>query len=81
MCDVGTAVSTIGLGLQGASVIGSYISEKQTASAYSDYHALQTQSTLNNYIQQTKALQKKHYLLFVTKSNLNRYNEPFWTLY
>ena len=60
MCEVGTAISAIGLGLQGASIIGSYISDKQTASAYSDYHALQTQSTLNNYIQQTKAINTRY---------------------
>ena len=52
MCDVGTAISGIGLGLQGASVIGNFLSDRQTTSAYSDYQALQTQSTLNNYLQQ-----------------------------
>ncbi len=60
MCDVGTAISGIGLGLQGASVIGNYISDRQASSAYSDYQALQTQSTLNNYIQQTKAINTRY---------------------
>lgn len=60
MCDVGTAISGIGLGLQGAGVIGNYISDKQTAAAYSEYQALQTQSTINNYIQQTKAINTRY---------------------
>lgn len=60
MCDVGTAISTIGLGLQGASVIKNYISDKQATSAYSDYQALQTQATISNYIQQTQAINTRY---------------------
>lgn len=56
MCDVGS----IGLGLQGASLVGNFISDKQTADSYSDYQALSTQSTVSNYIQQTKAINNRY---------------------
>ncbi len=60
MCGVGTAISGIGLGLQGAGIIGKFLSDKQTASAYSEYQALQTQSTLTNYLQQTRAINTRY---------------------
>lgn len=56
MCDVGA----IGLGLQGASIVGNFISDRQTAAAYDDYQALSTQSTISNYIQQTKAINNRY---------------------
>lgn len=56
MCEVGA----IGLGLQTAGTIGSFISDKQTASAYADYQALSAQSTVNNYIQQTKSINNRY---------------------
>jgi hypothetical protein len=56
MCDV----AAIGLGLQGVSIVGNFISDKQTANSYAEYQALSTQSTLSNYIQQSKAINNRY---------------------
>lgn len=60
MCDVGTAISSIGLGLQGAGAIGGFIADRRTASAYKEYQTLQTQAALTNYIQQTQAINTRY---------------------
>lgn len=56
MCTVGA----IGLGIQGTGLIGNYIATNKEQTAYSKYQALQTQATLNNYIQQTKAINNRY---------------------
>lgn len=56
MCNV----AAIGLGLQGASLIGNFISDKQTSNSYNEYQALSTQSTISNYIQQSKAINNRY---------------------
>lgn len=56
MCNIGA----IGLGIQGAGVVGNYIAEKQAEVQYSKYQTLQTQATLHNYIQQTKAMNNRY---------------------
>ena len=60
MCEVSTAISALGMGLQGAGVISNYLADKQTSEAYSTYHALQTQSTLQNYMAQTRAINTRY---------------------
>ena len=59
MCEV-TIGSAIGLGLQGAGIINNFIADRQTSRAYSTYQALQTQSTLTNYLQQTRAVNMRY---------------------
>ena len=56
MCNVGA----IGLGIQGASVIGNYITSKKEQTAYAEYQTLQTQATLSNYIQQVKSINNRY---------------------
>lgn len=56
MCNVGA----IGLGIQGAGVIGNYMAARQEKSAYSRYYSLQSQATLDNYIQQQRAIKNRY---------------------
>ena len=56
MCDFGA----IGLGIQGVGLIGNYIASNKEQAAYSKYQALQTQATLNNYIQQAKSINNRY---------------------
>lgn len=56
MCNVGA----IGLGLQGVSVVGNYITSKKEQTAYAEYQTLQTQATLTNYIQQVKSINNRY---------------------
>lgn len=56
MCDV----ASLGLGIQGVGVVGNYIAERQTEAVYSKYQAQQTQATLQNYIQQTRAINNRY---------------------
>ena len=49
-------VAAAGLGLQALGAIGSIVSDRQAAADNAQYRALQTQSTLTNYIQQLNAV-------------------------
>lgn len=49
-------VAVAGLGLQALGAIGSIVSDRQAAADNAQYKALQTQSTLTNYIQQLNAV-------------------------
>lgn len=49
-------VAAAGLGLQALGAIGSIVSDRQAAADNAQYKALQTQSTLTNYIQQLNAV-------------------------
>lgn len=49
-------VAAAGLGLQALGAIGSIVSDRQAANDNAQYKALQTQSTLTNYIQQLNAV-------------------------
>lgn len=60
MCDVST-IGGIGLGIQGISVLGNYLTSRKEQTSYSEYQALQTQATLSNYIQQVKSINNRYY--------------------
>ena len=49
-------IAAAGLGLQALGAIGSIASDRQAANDNAQYRALQTQSTLTNYIQQLNAV-------------------------
>lgn len=49
-------VAAAGLGLQALGAIGSFAADRQAANDNAQYRALQTQSTLTNYIQQLNAV-------------------------
>lgn len=56
MCDVGA----IGLGLSAVGMLGSAYSVSQEQKAYANYQQLQSQSALNNYIQQSKQINLRY---------------------
>lgn len=56
MCNIGA----VGLGLQGLGVINSYTAAKKEQAAYAEYKTLSTQATLDNFIQQTRAINNRY---------------------
>ena len=56
MCNIGA----VGLGLQGIGMLSSYNAAKQEKAAYAEYQALSTQATLDNFIQQTRAINNRY---------------------
>ena len=70
MCNI-NAFQAAGLGLSAAGVIGNTVSSVQEARAYSKYSQAQTNSTLENYRYQTRAL-KNRYSEEVEAINQNR---------
>ena len=56
MCNIGA----VGLGISAGSLISNYMTSKQEAKAYANYQSLQTQSALNNFIQQTQTLNTRY---------------------
>ena len=57
-------IAAAGLGLQALGAIGSIASDRQAANDNAQYRALQTQSTLTNYIQQLNIIQVKIKFLY-----------------
>lgn len=53
-------VAAAGLGLQALGAINSFTANKQAVSDNAQYRALQTQSTLSNYIQSLNAIQSRY---------------------
>ena len=56
MCNL----SAIGLAIGAAGTVSNTISASQQANAYGEYQKLQSQSALNNYIQQSKQLNTRY---------------------
>jgi len=56
MCNI----AAVGLGLSALGTVSSTISAAQQQQAYSNYQALNAQSALNNYLQQTKQINLRY---------------------
>lgn len=56
MCNIGA----VGLGLQGVGLISQYNAAKKEQAAYAEYSTLSTQATLDNFIQQTRAINNRY---------------------
>lgn len=56
MCDI----AAIGLGIGALGTVSNAIAANQQSKAYTQYQTLQTQSALNNYIQQSKQLNQRY---------------------
>ena len=56
MCNIGA----IGLGISAGGLISNYMAANKESKAYANYQSLQTQSALNNFIQQTQAMNTRY---------------------
>lgn len=56
MCDI----SAIGLGIGAIGTLANTFAAKQQSSTYANYQTLQTQTALNNYIQQSKQINLRY---------------------
>lgn len=56
MCNIGA----IGLGLSAGGMVSNFIASKQEANAYANYQIKQSQAAVDNFIQQTQALNTRY---------------------
>lgn len=56
MCNI----SAIGLGISAGGLLSGYLGSRQEAKAYANYQKAQTQSALNNFIQQSRAVNTRY---------------------
>lgn len=56
MCNIGA----VGLGISAGGILSSYISSNQQSKAYANYQKLQSQSAVDNFIQQSQSLHTRY---------------------